>query len=130
MVRDRVLDDLQQLLGTRRGANAQGVQQLHHQAGKTLESARNPDGRIDFDEDALGGMDVNLQFTRLVDRRVEQGQQALVRYIWASIANVAVHLAHYTDVLIAVEKRVLCSIFAILGIGTAMCSAISLQTRI
>lgn len=53
------------------------MEQLHHEARETLEGTRDTHGRTDFDEHALGGVDVDLQLASLVDGRVEQGEQAL-----------------------------------------------------
>lgn len=66
MVGDGVLDDPEQLLLGVGRANGQSMKQLDHEAGKTLEGARNADRRVDLDQDTFGGMDVDLQFTGLV----------------------------------------------------------------
>lgn len=73
-------------------------------------------------------MNVDLEFAGFVDRRIEQGKQTLfdptishfsfdtpnsrttprrpylMRDIWTSVADVSVHLAHHTDVLVTVEQ--------------------------
>lgn len=49
------------------------MQELHHQPGEALECPRDTDGRIDLDEDALGRLDVDLEFPSLVDGGVEEG---------------------------------------------------------
>lgn len=113
VVGDRVLDDLEQLLLRGGGANGEFVQQLNHETGETLESTGNADRGRDLDEDALGGVDVDLQAAGLVDGRVEQSQEALVCDIGTSVRDVAVHLAHDTNVLVAVEQRVLVILHAI-----------------
>lgn len=41
------------------------------QTGETLEGPRDPDGRMELDQDALGGPDVDLQQPRFVQRGVE-----------------------------------------------------------
>ena len=51
--------------------------QRTHQAAEPLEGSRNPHMRVDLDENTLCGVDVDLQQARLVERRVEQRQQAL-----------------------------------------------------
>ena len=51
--------------------------QRTHQAAEPLEGPRNPHMRVDLNEDTLCGVDVDLQQARLVERRVEQRQQAL-----------------------------------------------------
>lgn len=53
------------------------MEELDHEAGETLEGSRNTDGGVDFDEDSLGGLDVDLEFTGLVDGRVEEGEKTL-----------------------------------------------------
>ena len=45
---------------------------LTHQAGKTLKRSWNSDMRVDFDQNVLLGMDVDLQETGFVDRAVQQ----------------------------------------------------------
>lgn len=77
MIGDGVLDDLEELLLRRGGPDGQTVQQLHHQTGETLEGTRDAHARADFDEDTLGCVDVDLEPSSLVDRRVEKGKQAL-----------------------------------------------------
>lgn len=68
MVGDGVLDDLEQLLLRGGGADGELVEQLDHQTGEALEGTRNADGGRDFDEDALGGVDVDLELAGLVER--------------------------------------------------------------
>lgn len=48
-----------------------------HETAKPLERPRDSDCRVDLNEDALGSVDVDLEATGLVERRVEQGQEAL-----------------------------------------------------
>ncbi len=81
MIGDRVLDDFQQfLLGVGR-ADAEAVEKLHHQAGETLESTWDADGWADFDEDAFGGRDVDLEEAGLVHGGVEEGEEALFSFV-------------------------------------------------
>lgn len=49
------------------------MEELHHQPRETLECAGDADGGVDFDEHALGGLDVDLEFACLVDGGVEEG---------------------------------------------------------
>lgn len=79
VVGDGVLDDLEQLLLRGGGADGELVEQLNHQTGEALEGTRNADGGRDFNEDALSGVDVDLKLARLVQRRVEEGEQTLSR---------------------------------------------------
>jgi hypothetical protein len=113
VVGDGVLDDLEELLLRGGGADGQLVQELDHQTGEALEGTRDAHGRRDLDEDALCGVDVDLQSAGLVDGRVEQGQEALVGDVGARVRDVAVHFAHDSDVLVAVEERVLVIFHAI-----------------
>lgn len=53
------------------------MKELNHQAGKPLECTWNAHGGVDFDQDAFGGMDVDLQFSSFVDGGIEEGQKAL-----------------------------------------------------
>lgn len=53
------------------------MEELDHQTGETLEGTWDSDSRADLDEDAFGGMDVDLKFAGLVDRRVEEGKETL-----------------------------------------------------
>jgi hypothetical protein len=41
-----------------------------HKTRETLERSRNSHSRVDFDEDALGRLHVDLQFTRLIQGRI------------------------------------------------------------
>lgn len=67
VVGDRVLDNLEQLFLRVGGTNGKAVQQLNHQTGETLESSGNANGGVDFDQNALGCVDENLEPTGLVD---------------------------------------------------------------
>lgn len=49
------------------------MKELNHQTGETLEGTRDTNGRVDFDEDALGGLDVYLEVAGFVDGRIEEG---------------------------------------------------------
>ena len=50
VVRDRVLDHLEQLLRGVAGPDAQLVQQLDHEAAEAVEGARDPRLRVDLDQ--------------------------------------------------------------------------------
>lgn len=50
-----------------------------HESAEPLEGSGNANGRVDLDEDALGGVDVDLQPAGLVEGRVEECQEALCR---------------------------------------------------
>jgi hypothetical protein len=102
------------------------VKELDHKTGETLECARNADSGVHFNQDAFGGMDVDLQLAGFVDGRIKESKETLQsKGIWVSsliemapsgngIANlmgnvrtgftdVPVHLAHNANVLITVE---------------------------
>jgi len=51
---------------------------LTHQSGETLEGSWDTDVRINLDKDVLGGVDVDLQQTSLVQGTVQKGEQALL----------------------------------------------------
>jgi hypothetical protein len=70
MVGDGVLDNLDELLLGCRRADLMSVQELDHETGKSLERTRDAHCRADPDEHILRGVDVDLEFARLVDWRV------------------------------------------------------------
>lgn len=55
------------------------MEQLNHQTGEPLECSRDANGRIDFDQNALGGVDENLEPTGLVHGGIEKSEQTLRR---------------------------------------------------
>jgi hypothetical protein len=71
VIGDGVLDDLDELFLRRRGADLMSVQELDHESSESLEGTRNAHCRADPDEHILGGVDVDLELSRLVDWRVE-----------------------------------------------------------
>ena len=77
VVRDRVLDHLEQLLLRVGRSDRQAVQQLHHQPGEALEGSRDAHRRADLDEHPLRRVDVDLQSARFVDGRIEECEQTL-----------------------------------------------------
>lgn len=77
MVGDRVLDNLEKLFLRVGRTDGESVEQLHHETGEPLECSRDTDGRVDFDQDALGGVDENLEPTGLVHGGVEKSEQTL-----------------------------------------------------
>ena len=58
-------------------ADREAVQQLHHQPGEPLEGPGYPDRRRHLDQNTLGRVDVDLKPAGLVDRGVDERQQAL-----------------------------------------------------
>ena len=84
VVGDWVLDHLEELLLRVRGANREAVQKLDHKAGETLKGTWNADSWADFDEHALGGRDVYLEEASLVDRRIEESEQTLLKSLLAT----------------------------------------------
>lgn len=53
------------------------MEKLNHESCEALEGTWNTDGRANFDENTQGSSNVDLQFTSLVDRRVEESKEAL-----------------------------------------------------
>lgn len=53
------------------------MQELHHQTSKTFKGTRNSNRWADLDENALGGMDVDLKSSRFVDGGIEEGEKTL-----------------------------------------------------
>lgn len=51
---------------------------LTHQSRETLERSWDTDVRVDLNQDVPGSVNVNLQQTSLVQRTVQEGQQALL----------------------------------------------------
>lgn len=82
MVGDGVLDHLEQALVRGGGADVETVEELDHQTGEPLERPWDSDGRVDLDEDLVGGVDVHLELAGLVDGRVEEGEEALPLRNW------------------------------------------------
>jgi hypothetical protein len=74
VVSDGVLNHAKQLLVRVGGANRQAVQKLHHETGKTLERSGNADWGRDLNQDALGGMDIDLELAGLVDWGIQEGE--------------------------------------------------------
>jgi hypothetical protein len=110
------------------------VEQLYHETSKSLECSGNADSWADPDEDVFGGVDVDLKPAGFVDRRVEEGEEALGCHVSRAVAvvvavaailrvrapcthlmgnvrprltNVAAHLPHDANVVVAVEEVVL-----------------------
>jgi len=77
VLRDGILDDFEELLLGIDAADREAVEELDHETGETLERAGDADGGGDFDEDVLGGVDVDLELAGFVDRGVEEGEKAL-----------------------------------------------------
>ena len=98
---------------------------MDHETGEALERSGNANSRANFDQDAFCSVDVDLQLASLVDGRVQQSKQTLkvevssplqqhhsmyshlMRDVRSSVTDVATHLAHDTNVFIAVQERVL-----------------------
>lgn len=53
------------------------MQQLHHQSSKSLKGTGYSHSWADLDEDSLGGVNVYLEFSSLVDWRIEKGKKTL-----------------------------------------------------
>lgn len=81
MISYGVLDDLKELLLRCGGSNGQTVKELDHETSESFEGSRDAYGWVDFDQDTLGGMNVDLELASFVDWRVEEGKEALVELI-------------------------------------------------
>lgn len=68
----RVLYNPEQLLARRGRADAQLMQQLHHQTRESLERAWDAHSWVDLDENALRRLDVDLELASFVDWGVEE----------------------------------------------------------
>lgn len=101
-----VLDELEKLILGVSGSNGVFVKQLNHEPGKALKGARDANSRANFDQDILGCVNEDLELPCFVHGRVKESQEALVCDIWTSVADVTIHLPHYTNMLVTVEKRV------------------------
>lgn len=77
MVRDWILDDFQEFLLRVDGSDCETMEELDHETCESLECTRNSDSGADFNEDSLGGVDVDLKFSGLVDRRIQESKEAL-----------------------------------------------------
>jgi hypothetical protein len=53
------------------------VKELDHETREPFEGSRDTHGWVDFDQDAFGGMDEDLELACFVDWRVEEGKEAL-----------------------------------------------------
>lgn len=102
VIRDGILDDPQKLFATTHAADAELVQKLDHESGETFEGSRNAHVRVDFDENTTGGVDVDLEETGFVERRVEEGEEALVGDVRTCFGDVAAHFGEHALVIIAV----------------------------
>lgn len=85
MVGDGVLDYSEQFFLRVDRSDGEAVQQLDHETGKPFERSGNAHGRADLNEDALGGMDVDLESAGFVDGGIEEGKEALFVLIHRSL---------------------------------------------
>ena len=53
------------------------MKELDHETSKSLEGTGNSDTRADLDEDAFGGVDIDLKLSGLIDRRIEESKETL-----------------------------------------------------
>ena len=94
------------------------MQELDHETCKPFEGSRDADGWVDFDQDAFGGVNVNLKLAGFVDWRVEEskealwptldadedlaGQTNLVSNVGSCFTDISPHLPHNADMLVTV----------------------------
>ena len=90
MLREWILNDLEQCGGLPGRLDFQFVQQLDHESGKPLVGARDATGGINFNEYLLLSVNVNLQQTCLVERRVHEGQQFLMQNVGTKVIGILV----------------------------------------
>lgn len=74
MVGDGILDDFEKLLLRSSRSDGELVQELDHETCETLERTRDAHGWGNLDENAFGGVDVDLKLASLVDGRVQKGE--------------------------------------------------------
>ena len=67
MIGDGVFDDTEELFLRGGGADGETVEELDHETCEAFESTGDADLGVDFDEDALCGVDVDLELASLVD---------------------------------------------------------------
>ena len=84
MIRDGVLDDLQELGRRIRGLDGKLVQKLNHQTCKSGKGSRYSGLGVDLDENVVGRMNVDLKQAGSVEGAVEQHEKTLVQNIWPS----------------------------------------------
>ena len=61
---------------------------------------------VDLDQHALGGMDVNLQKTGFIQRRIQKCEKTLMCDVWSSVGNISACLCEDTLVIVTVQKSV------------------------
>lgn len=54
------------------------MKKLYHKTRKSLESTWNADSGADLDEHSFGGVNVDLETSSFVDRRVQESKKTLV----------------------------------------------------
>lgn len=59
-----------------------------HETTETLEGTRDANVRVNLNQHAFRGMNVDLKKSRLVKRGVEQGEQALKERTWSAMCTV------------------------------------------
>lgn len=72
------------------------VQELHHQTSEALECTWDAHSGADTDEDVACSLDVDLELARLIDGRIEEGEQALWRHV--SYRKIAMQLPPHSHV--------------------------------
>ena len=60
MIRDRIFDDFQKFQRRIRSFDGEFVQKLHHKTSETRKSPGDPGLRIDFNQNVVGSVDINL----------------------------------------------------------------------
>ena len=87
-----ILDDLHQTRRRTGRLDLHLVQELDHESAEALVSAGHADGGVDLDQHVLGGANVDLETSRLVEGRVDQGQQFLMTNVRPIFLRIALEL--------------------------------------
>ena len=104
--------------------------QLTHEPTKTFEGTRDSYVGVHLDQRALYSMNINLQPARLVQRRVEQGQEALMGDVWPGVRDVATRFCEDALMVVAVKQRVFCLTLAAVARVPGLTNLVRLQARL
>ena len=92
MLGEGILDDLHQTRRRTGRLDLHLVQELDHESAEALVRAGHADGGVDLDQHVLGGANVDLETSRLVEGRVDQGQQFLMTNVRSIFLRIALEL--------------------------------------
>ena len=105
MLGEGILDDLHQTRRRSGRLDLHLVQELDHESAEALVRARDADGGVDLDQHVLGGANVDLETTGLVEGGVDQGQQFLMTnvrpvFFWVTLELLLAQFA----MIVAIEQ--------------------------